>query len=689
MDYKMRKQIVLVIFLLVALSSVLTAQSFKDPVVAEYLQLPTQESVYSKADVFIQADQSETRKKVGFGLGKLTGKSDEKGGSIEDLVNKVFADQIENYDPWNMFRGDIAAPAGDKKLQVVVVYTPDNSAKPMMAPMKNNDGLYTFDYRVKVKMKVYDEEKNLLIENDFNAVTGTGHSKTWSKGSKGSKSLFSVGKSDEEEKSDKDPYEEACIEGALQHCQRVVYGMYGMKEFKLPLGVAIIKKQKDSKDYFKIYNKIIEKKKTVLLSQSAQNKMQKCVDYWESIVDDTKDKYQWAVYSNLAVGYAWLLNEEKALANLQKVEELNGDIFETIAEKSGSFNHKDIEKLEMYNMIAPFVTYYAKGIKRNPEIPALLDINLHDMAHALAINNAMAFQFELPVTLPLFPYNSDNVNMDKCEGKIFKDEQKIAEFEYDMDDEELEEMEIEGEKDTRFDDMEQKFQIPKKKDLDIGEKKKFKHEFGKSSSAGAYSITPDVFVELRDYNYKFPYIWDPYAKISGDVKKEKTLSVGNYKAKLTDPGFIEKIIFTDECMNSEFYLDDSVHVTMAMGDYELKTTASNIDKNGYPKQYELTYNMSNTNFDVYVDINAGFFETTQSQLSRRIDYEYEYKEIVAEKLTQTLKASSAEFVEGEKPGRFKKVKLTKTYDCSYEVDDKGNWTEIKIGDFTVKRKIEY
>ncbi|HCX72351.1 MAG TPA: hypothetical protein DHM37_01400 [Candidatus Cloacimonas sp.] len=53
------------------------------------------------------------------------------------------------------------------------------------------------------------------------------------------------------------------------------------------------------------------------------------------------------------------------------------------------------------------------------------------------------------------------------------------------------------------------------------------------------------------------------------------------------------------------------------------------------------------------------------------------------------KAYGAELLAGIKAGYFKKVKLTKTYDYSYELDKKDNWKMIKIGDFTIKRKIKY
>jgi hypothetical protein len=35
------------------------------------------------------------------------------------------------------------------------------------------------------------------------------------------------------------------------------------------------------------------------------------------------------------------------------------------------------------------------------------------------------------------------------------------------------------------------------------------------------------------------------------------------------------------------------------------------------------------------------------------------------------------------------VTMTKTYDCTYKIDDKGNWTEITVGDYTVTRTIKY
>lgn len=58
---------------------------------------------------------------------------------------------------WKLIPDDFSGGAGSGKLKVVISYLPDNMAKPMSEPMKNNDGEFVFSYRVDTKMwpKIY------------------------------------------------------------------------------------------------------------------------------------------------------------------------------------------------------------------------------------------------------------------------------------------------------------------------------------------------------------------------------------------------------------------------------------------------------------------------------------------------------------------------------------------------------
>ena len=128
-------------------------------------------------------EQSKTRNALSFGIGKISGKSSKKGSSIDDFVKKVFSNKTEKYASWNLFQ-IFSLNKDTKKLKVILTYTPDVSAKPMMKPMENREGKYVFSYRINSSMKIFDENSKLILEKEFAAISGTGKSKTWGSGPK-------------------------------------------------------------------------------------------------------------------------------------------------------------------------------------------------------------------------------------------------------------------------------------------------------------------------------------------------------------------------------------------------------------------------------------------------------------------------------------------------------------------------
>jgi hypothetical protein len=381
----------------------LSAQSFKKMDDVKYLQLPTEKANHDYVEIFVKSDQSGTRDVIGLGLGKLTGaKEGSKTSDImEGFVNEIFADQVEKYDTWYLYDGNISAPEGSTTLKAVITYKPEDSSCPMGTPMKSSRDGYTFSYRVNATMRIYDGEE-LIKEVDFGAISGIGHSQTWPAAASSASDMFSVKVIEEDEAVEKHPYEVACIDGAIEQTLRVVYGLYGIKEFEVPLPVAVIKKQKESKDYFKKYKEIMENKNSYLLSKTATVTMQECVDYWESILSSTKEEYRWAVHHNLAIGYGWLLNSEKSREHINAFYELKKDTFDKIKNKSGSFNHKDLAVVEAYNQVQPFAEYFAEGINQHMDWIELLSMDLNSIAEVTAMNYMIAEMIDMPLPLPLF-----------------------------------------------------------------------------------------------------------------------------------------------------------------------------------------------------------------------------------------------------------------------------------------------
>jgi hypothetical protein len=653
-----------------------------DPV--KYLQLPTEKPVFTTADVFVQVDQSAARDGISLGLGKLSGKKDSSGSvSLDELVNKVFADQVEKYSTWSLFDGDISLAEGESFFKVVVVCTPDDGARPMGDPMKNNKGLYTFNFRTAAKMKVFDEKEKLIIEKDFGTIAGSGHSKTWPKGAT---SMISVS----EEDVPKHPYEVACIDGALDHAKRVLYGLYGLKEFSVPLGVYTIKSQKESKNIFKAYKEIIKNKKKILLTDSQEKKMQECVDYWEGILSSVKDAEIWAVHYNLSVGYAWLLNDAKSIEHIAKVKEINSERFDHILNKSGSFNHKDLAVLVAYNTAEPFANYYAKGINNYPNIPALMDMDVYTMSHVMSINQMLANVLDAPVSLPIFPYDPANTGMKKCEGAISKNDQLVMEFSYALKKGEMSALNVKSGKDSYVGKIKETVTITDKADLHPAEIRKLFYKIDNSKVGGSYGLTPELEFFLNGYSYKTSNVF-PMFSVEGQKSAFTELETdGLLKAMFTDSDFIKTMeVSGGEWFKNDFMIGDSAHVTITSEFTHIKTEAKDLDADGIPGKYEVTYSMKNTAPSIYAKVKSKFGEETSKEQKRQWKAQSRMAPIVQKLLLDGIFANGGT-IKNNKTGEANgDITLTKIYDVSSKVDNKGNWTEITIGDFSVTRTIKY
>jgi hypothetical protein len=684
------KKSIMLISMITLFCSLLTAQSYQDIKTAKYLQLPTEKPLYTSAAVYMQADQSETRDALSFGLGKISGKKEGDDTNIlDDLVAKVFADQVEKYATWNLFDADVSLAEGDKALKVVVVYTPDESGRPMGTPMKNNKGEHTFPYRVSAKMKVFDANDNLIIERDFGKITGTGHSKTWPAAAKSGGDMFSVKVSEEDEPSEKHPYEIACVDGALEHAKRVVYGLYGAKIFETSQGVYIIKSQKkESKNFQKLYTEAVENHKKILLTDSEAAKMQQCVDYWESILPKVDADEKWAVHYNLAVGYAWLLNDAKSIENISQVRELKKDRFDCVINKSGNFSKKDIDALEAYNTAEPFATYYAKGINTYPNIPKLLDLDSYTIAHVMANNAIIARQLTLPVNLPIYPADPKSVDMKKCEGQVTKNGEVLADFTYSLNKGALEGIEFKADKESPLGKFKATRGIQDKADLHPAEPRRVHYVMQNTTVGGNYGMTKDMEFFLNDYKFKDHNIVAPF-QLDGATNVATELQTGYLKSTFTDAHFVDTMKEKySKWYTCEFSLEDTINIGVNPEDTEIVTKAKNIDKNGMPGQYEITYTMQDVDISLHVKVKYKFGEQTTTEQRRKDAARRKVKPGVMKTLADAAAANGAVIKPTDDPVSGT-VTMTKTYDCTYKIDDKGNWTEITVGDYTVTRSIKY
>ncbi len=675
-NFNRTKMLVLLLMSIIFSTSFLSAKQVSKIDGVTYLQMPTKKPIFSTADVFVSEDRSKTTNAISFGLGKLTGGSTAKGSNIDQLVQGVFSDKVKNFTTWNLAK-IFGINTDDKKLKVVLTYSPDDSARPMMKPRKNKNGKYVFRYRVNSSMKIFDENNKLILEKEFAAISGQGTSRTWNTGQK---KLIQASN-----KKNNTPYEDACRDGVITYAKKIVYGLYGIEKFPIAFGAAKIKKQKDSKKYMKKFNKIIESKKGLLLSDSQINGVKDCLKYWESIVSSTNKKYLWQVHYNLAIGYAWIVNAEKSNEEINKVYELNKSIFDKIKHKNGSFRGRDLDILTAYNEVAPFCHYYAQGVANYPDIPKMLSIDTFTVSHALAYNLQLASVFHLPVNLPIFPYKKSGINMKKCSGEVTLAGQPIFTFKYNLHKGNLESINVKGAKKSEYKKIKSEIDLPNIKDVEYRDRNYIHTKLSDCTLSSKFKLAYGpkiVFLDLKkkSHNGFKPFVLPDAKKIINESQ------YAGYNACFTKTNFIkEDKIAKNKWASLTYTINDSIDVTLTSPDISVSSKAIDIDENGMPKKYTVTYKVVDGKIGIHVNVKKKVFEQTSTGNARQSKAQRKLGPVIEKRVLDHLRKNVKNLKENDDKISYE---YTETFDCSYKLDKKGNWTEFKIGDYKITREIK-
>lgn len=717
------------------------AQKFSKPKRVTYLQLPTNPD-YASAIIYVMEEPDQVNAKVGSSLGKFASKFTSKVGkkiehntgqnvtndkinaSIEKYVQDIFKSKEKPAGQWDFFPRTYDRSKQHSAVKVVIAYLPDEMAKPMGKPMKNNKGLYTFPYRVKVQMRVFDPNNQLLMSKNFGAVSGIGHSKTWPENAKGMGGMFKVS-TDKKGGHHEDPYKKACIRGAIKQCRRVVYGIYGVRIFEVPLNVAAFKKDKASEKYKKMYEEVMKSNTSGVLNAQQQQVIQQCVDYWKSIEGKVKSSEAWAVHYNLALGYSWLLDVNQARQQIKQVYDLNKGIFSKIANKSGSFNGKDIKVLEHYNYAQPFAEYYAAGIKDNPKYASVPGAaskkpRLFDEAVYFIRNWNISRSLGIPLPLPLFAKSLLGKSIKNLDGIIYKNGQEQMDFKFEFKKGHFVNAEFhKGEKKQLMRSKLLASEQAKKGVVELGVPKidnevtapnSFDEDcYGSFADGNVLEKGNEITLHLTDFT--FPQVFMPF------IMKNKSFSGktgcycdfhvsligdgsdGNYSQfDFYGPGRSGFDFFDLSPEIKSKYSTPKVTVnincTQEKGESsEIGESFKVLDKNkeGYPTKVQVTYYGKGLYFNIHANIKQKFGETTYHEMDRQDKANREVRPKVSQMLVNTVKENGGTISKttNSKKETFYDVKLVKTYTIAYKFDSRGNWTQIKTGDFTVTRNIEY
>jgi len=664
------------------MSSSLFAQKFNNLDPVKYIQLPSEGAEFSTAFVYILEEKDEVNAAISAGFGKLTKKvnSNLAKKGMDLFAEEVLTNKQEEQDVWTLIPGDFDDEVGNGKLRVIIAYLPDHMAKPMGEPMKNKNGEHVFSYRVKTKVMVYNKQGKLIYERDFGAVSGRGTSKSWPKNAGGS-SAFGVSVSKEGE--NKHPYEQACIDGAVEHVQRVVYGMYGVKEFEIPMPIMWAKSNKDSKDLANDYEDIMKDKKGLVLSTEEMGKMKSLVGKWENMLDQVDNDEKWAIHYDLAAGYSWLINPEKSKEHIAKVKELNKDIFDKITNGSGNWGTKDLKTLEAYNSLYPFAEYYAAGILANPGYGApKLPYFVPGVSIARSI--LISKRLGLPAPMPVYP-TEEGADVKKATSVIKENANELANISYDYSKNILEAVKVRGE--NEFDKIKQDYTLPDNSSNHPSHMHSFLEKFGESSlNADVYRKGANQFSYYNPGKFVFDAAFPIFEKEG--LNQEYGFQNGEIKV-FTENGFYKEVVISSK---SDWGFKNTIdkeeyRVDIESGDYKESYKVTQFDKNGYPSKLEVAYVIINARINVHANIKKKFGEETSKEYSRQRAADKEVNPKGVDLVTNIAKANGADVKPASDEGHFD-FKLVKTYNVKVETNSDGLWTKIIIGDYELNREIK-
>jgi hypothetical protein len=633
-----------------------SSQNFQKINAIEYLQLPGIGDTYMYAKVFLELDNAVgLNQEVSMALKNQAKKvGGEAGEAMEKAISAAMDPKTEPYGTWK-----ISPPHfnnGNDQLKVVITYTPDNKARPMGTPMKNNKGLYVVAYKVHTHLKVFDAKNKVIMDRNFGIVSGTGYSKEWPAPQSGSGGLTPTITVEKEGEETTHPYEKICLEGALEQAEKVVYGMFGIKRFYSEIGVYWFKELKESKEYSKMYTDLMEAKQMPLPNEQELSTLKKCADYWESIAGKIDKENAWALHHNLAVVYSWLLDDAKSKEHFKKLTEMHAPTFEKInkfftgkAESKTLIKGKEINMLEVYNACQPFLEYYADGINKHPTWPAILMKPYEEILYALTMNTLIAGQSKSPFPLPVYPVQNLNGSPKACDGQIFHKGEALIDFKYAMKKGIIEVVDLKASKGKgKYDKS-----IPFGSIFEDGSDEGSFGDLGKHKSRFTLVGTrqyKNMGVSPKGYyigNIRFTDCIAPlpfelqdlkYWELTGEVDADFCSDAAIFKKYILDGQYYFQHDSWDKCAG------------------KIEILATKMSEKGYPEELSMKWRMN------------GYHNT----------------------------GTGNSFLEKNAPGAKMDTKVgavlyekTDTYPMQWKFDDKGNWIEIIVGDSKVTRTFKY
>ncbi|OYT14820.1 MAG: hypothetical protein B7C24_16270 [Bacteroidetes bacterium 4572_77] len=724
----MKKQLFIGLLALTTLG--LWAQSIKGPDHISYFQAPTEGVKFASADVYLLHDselqkaQLEEAKNnpMGFGGSISIGGS---AGELLDRITSLLSGEIDNdglFDTWGFVPPYIIAEAETNKNVIVEIFflngiDPGPSTANMSAPQADKNGFYNVPYYINCRFTVSTPKGEIVLNKDLGVLKGTRKSKNPPPAPpQGGMVSYSDEEFDESEK--------IGINVAVNQVRKEVFALYGFGQFDAPIKLGVIKEIKESKKLIPVMLDIFENKEGLLLNTEEKAEVQKFVDIIENGISKTSDKTRWVAYHNLSVCYAWLEDAEKAKeayvkygeeisVTLDKFRRWNLAVQGKLPkdQRKGLFiGGKDTKKYNNYRNIETFVNYYATGAKKYEKLFFVINRDLNKFVDFYAHNDLLCQLYEIDFPYQFFPLNDFEGSPKSMKGSLTKKDMEPIEINMKFD------------SDRRIKELETS-QITK---LEGGGKEKL--------------ISRELQPIFNDKSGRYIMISDPDKRgvLAGNSVKKSDLKriseplsdatmcrVDNITTKtgfFSDKESNEKVQLKVDLEGNIFYVGSSSYFKanaifkdiLASNGIEVKktytntefTTAANINKQGVMNKWSWDGNVSTSFASVFSSREQSI---TATKMLREIEFvdadehgnptQIKFNFVMKGSLDVEQKMSVSEWFarsyeqgttpNGEMTSEGFDIQYDGIWECNFIYDEKGNWTEMKIGPYTAQRTFKY
>jgi hypothetical protein len=289
--------------------------------------------------------------------------------------------------------------------------------------MSSLAGGYVVYYKVEASMRLIDPSGRVLIDRNYGALSGDMVADRYMSAAE---SRDGIG-----------TYDLVCIRAVLLKASAEVFGMYGFGLMSAMLELEPVKEIKASKAATENAKEVLRNKSGLFLNENEKQVIRDFVGVIEKDINLASDKTRWIAYHDLSIGYALLQEEAKAKEYYAKEFEECRESIELVQNylkpKSKMFFPRDMEKFRTYFAIEEFMKYYAAGANKYPELVSALSRPLKQFSDYYSHNDLLSQIFGMDMLYQFLPFNSFKGSPRSVSGTITIEGGKVIEYKLDMD----------------------------------------------------------------------------------------------------------------------------------------------------------------------------------------------------------------------------------------------------------------